>query len=393
MEKNPREVFGMSISTTNFGKTAKGETVTRYTLTNRSGSSVSILDFGGIVQSIIVPDKSGDLDDVALGFDDVATYEGPSSGHMGMLIGRVGNRIANAQFTLDGKVYHLTANNGRNNLHGGPVGFGKRMWQAQPVEQGESGDSLILTLVSEDGDQGFPGRLDVKVTYTFTKEDDLIIHYEAETDRPTIINLTNHTYFNLFGHDVCDIRDMVLQIFAEKVTDVGQDLIPTGELVDATEDAWDFTKPRRLGNTISLSKANLRLLGAGGVDFNYCVGDNGKMKQVAVLTARKFVGRYMEVYSDQPGVQCYTAQGLNVKGKDNVEYVPYSGVCLETQHYPDAVHHPNFPSIVLRPGEKYDTTTIYKFRVHRNADTDPREIQRRLKKNAIINSMRTPKYD
>lgn len=359
----------MSITTSAFGKTAKGEDVTRYTLTNKSGASVSILDFGGIVHSIIVPDKKGELSDVVLGFDDVATYEGPKCGSMGMLIGRVGNRIADASFDLDGVTYKLTPNDGPNNLHGGPVGFGLRMWHAQPVENGGEADSLVLTLVSEDGDQGFPGRLDVKVTYTFTKENDLQIHYEAVTDKPTLVNLTNHAYFNLFGHEKCDIRDMMLQIFAQYVTDVGPGLIPTGELVDVTEDAWDFSKSRRLGNALALAEGNAKLKAAGGVDFNYCPGRTGVMKKVAELTARRFVGRMMEVYTDQPGVQCYTGQGLDVDGKNGVHYTPCSGVCLETQHYPDAVHHPEFPSIVLRPGEKYDTRTIYSFRIIQQTNT------------------------
>ena len=353
----------MSISSSYFGSTAKGEQVTRYTLTNKGGASVSILDFGGIVHSIIVPDKKGGFGDVALGYADVATYEGPKNGSMGMLIGRVGNRIAGAQFDLDGVTYHLTPNDGPNNLHGGPVGFGQRMWKAQPVEMGDQGDALILTLVSEDGDQGFPGRLEVKVTYTFTKENELKIHYEAETDKPTIVNLTNHTYFNLFGHETCDIRDLKLQIFAPYVTDVGPGLIPTGELVDVTEDAWDFSTRRRIGNALALAEGNLKLKAAGGVDFNYCPGHEHVMKKVAVLTASRFVGRVMEVYTDQPGIQCYTGQGLDVDGKDGVHYTRCAGMCLETQHYPDAIHHPKFPSIVLRPGEKYDTETVYRFLV------------------------------
>lgn len=372
----------MSITSSSFGKTAKGEEVTRYTLTNKSGASVSILDFGGIVHSIIVPDKTGELGDVALGYADVATYEGPKCGSMGMLIGRVGNRIAGASFDLDGVTYRLTPNDGPNNLHGGPVGFGRRMWHAEPVENGDEGDSLILTLVSEDGDQGFPGRLDVKVTYTFTKDNDLKIHYEATTDKPTIVNLTNHAYFNLFGHEKCDIRDMMLQIFAPQVTDVGPGLIPTGELVDVTEDAWDFSEPRRFGNVLSLAVSNLKLKAAGGVDFNYCPGGEHEMKKVAELTARRYVGRVMEVYSDQPGLQCYTGQGLDVDGKNGVHYTRCSGVCLETQHYPDAVHHPNFPSIVLRPGEKYDTQTVYSFRLLAPSKWDLKQQERKAKKNA-----------
>ncbi len=349
----------MSVTTKPFGTTAHGEAVTEYTLTNESGASVSILDFGGIVRRICVPDREGRLDDVALGYDDVATYEGPRCGSMGMLIGRVGNRIAGASFELDGKTYSLKPNNGPNNLHGGPVGFGLRMWNAEPA-QIDGDPALILTLDSEDGDQGFPGKVEAQVTYAFSKNNELLIHYEAVTDKPTIINLTNHTYFNLDGHAAGDVRDLELQVFADATTEVREGLIPTGRLTPVSEVAWNFSGMTRMGDVLDLTDGNADMKAAGGVDFNYCAGRDRETKRIAVLRSPK-TGRVMEVVTDQPGVQCYTGQGLDVDGKDGVHYNAYAGMCLETQHYADAIHHPHFPSIVLRPQDTYDTFTVYRF--------------------------------
>ena len=342
-----------------FDVTAQGEQVTEYTLTNESGASVTIIDFGGIVTGIKVPDRDGKLDDVALGYDNVATYQGPKCGSMGMLIGRVGNRIARAKFDLEGKTYPLGANNGVNNLHGGPVGFGLRMWEAEPAEI-DGDPALIMRIVSEDGDQGFPGKVEVQVTYLFTKDNELVIHYEAVTDQTTLVNLTNHAYFNLDGHDAGNVNDLVLQINAENTNEVYPDLIPTGKLVPVGETVYDFTQMTRMGDVLDKTASDPIMNAAGGVDFNYCAGRDRETKLIATLYSPK-TGRVMDVITDQPGVQCYTGQGLNVTGKGGVHYGAYAGMCLETQHYPDAIHHPEFASIVLRPQDTYDTFTIYHF--------------------------------
>ncbi|MDD6142214.1 MAG: galactose mutarotase [bacterium] len=344
-----------------FDVTAQGEQVTEYTLTNESGASVTIIDFGGIVTGIKVPDRDGKLDDVALGYDNVATYQGPKCGSMGMLIGRVGNRIAKATFDLEGKTYPLGANNGVNNLHGGPVGFGLRMWEAEPAEI-DGDPALIMRIVSEDGDQGFPGKVEVQVTYLFTRDNELVIHYEAVTDQTTLVNLTNHAYFNLDGHDAGNVNDLVLQINAENTNEVYPDLIPTGKLLPVSEVPFNFSEPKRMGDILALTDEVEIMKAAGGVDFNYCAGRDRETKLIATLYSPR-TGRVMDVITDQPGVQCYTGQGLDVTGKGGVHYGKYAGLCLETQHYPDAIHHPEFPTIVLRPQDTYDTCTIYRFGV------------------------------
>jgi len=351
----------MSITMKPFGTTPAGEQVTEYTLTNATGASVSICDFGGIVTKILVPDRDGKLADVNLGHDCVDEYAGPRSGSMGMLIGRVGNRIADATFDLEGETYTLTPNNGPNNLHGGPVGFGVRMWQAEPAEI-DGDPALILHLISEDGDQGFPGRVEVQVTYAWSKDNELLIHYEAVTDKTTIINMTNHAYFNLDGHDAGCICAQELQINAPYVNEVRPGLIPTGKLTPVGETNYDFSAMRNIGEVLAKTESDPVMAPAGGVDFNFCAGRDRETKVIATLYSPK-TGRVMDVITDQPGVQCYTGNNLNVDGKGGVHYGKYAGICLETQHYPDAIHHPEFASVVLRPQDTYDTFTIYRFGV------------------------------
>lgn len=350
----------MSIAQRPFGVTPNGEKVTEYTMTNRDGASVSILDFGGIITRILVPDRDGKLDDVSLSFDDIDVYAQGRSGSMGMLIGRVGNRIRGASFELEGRTYTLPKNNNGNCLHGG-VGFGLRMWEARPVLV-EGGDALELTLTSQDGDQGFPGTLKVKVTYTFTDHNELGIHYKASTDQTTLCSLTNHAYFNLDGHASGTVRDQELQINADLVTEVGEGLIPTGRLLPVSEVPYNFTSPTRIGDVLDKTPECPGMTMAKGVDFNFCAGRDRETKVIATLYSPK-TGRVMDVITDQPGVQCYTGNNLDNDGKDGVHYGPYAGVCLETQHYQDAIHQPHFPSIVLRPQDTYDTLTIYRFGV------------------------------
>ena len=351
----------MSITQKPFGVTPAGEQATEYTLTKSTGASVSITDFGGTLTKILVPDRDGKLVDVNLGMADVTPYALGACGSMGALIGRVGNRIGNATFDLEGKTYKLFKNNNEANLHGGPVGFGLRMWEAEPAEI-DGDPALILHLVSEDGDQGFPGKVEVQVTYAFSKENELLIHYEAVTDQPTLINLTNHAYFNLDGHDAGTVNDLHLQINAEHTNEVREGLIPTGRLLPQKSVKWNFTQMKRLGEVLAETENDADMFLAGGVDFNYCAGRDRETKLIATLYSPN-TGRAMDVITDQPGVQCYTGQGLDVTGKDGVHYGKYAGVCLETQHYPDAIHHPEFPSIVVRPQDTYDTFTIYKFYV------------------------------
>ncbi|MCE5343052.1 MAG: galactose mutarotase [Eubacteriales bacterium] len=350
----------MSISTKAYGTEQHGLPVTEYTLTNASGAYVSILDYGGVITRIVVPDRDGAPGDVNLGFDDAMAYTA-NSGSMGALIGRVGNRIAGAAFELEGKTYLLDQNSGVNSLHGGFDGYHVRLWKALPLE-GENVDTLVLALVSPDGDHGYPGKLEVEVRYTFDNNSALGIEYRATTDKTTIINLTNHAYFNLDGHDAPDIREMELQVFADYASEVGEGLIPTGKMIPLSDVVYGFTKPTRLGDVLTHTASDPAMKAAGGVDCNYCAGWDRQNKRIAVLYSPK-TGREMTVMTDMPGVQVYTGQGLNQKGKGGVQYHAHSGVCLETQRYPDAIHHPHFPSFVLRPQEVYYTKTSYVFSI------------------------------
>jgi aldose 1-epimerase len=344
----------MQITKEAYGKDHLDRPVMEYTLTNASGASVSMLDLGGTVTRILMPDRYGKLGDIALGYGDALSYI-TKGGSLGALIGRVGNRIGGASFVLDGKLYPLKANNGVNNLHGGPDGFDKKIFLVKIID-----GALVFSFESPDGDQGFPGTLRVTAMYSLSDDNSFAIDYRATTDRPTIINLTNHTYFNLDGHDAKDIKDQTLQIFADSVTEVDSVLIPTGKFLPTAELVYGFQTPTRLGDVLDHPDAAMR--NAGGVDFNFCAGKDGVEKLVATLYSPN-TGREMRVFTDLPGVQIYTGQGLHQIGKGGVQYSKYSGICLETQRYPDSIHHPNFPSIVLRPGETYSTRTVHRFSV------------------------------
>jgi aldose 1-epimerase len=350
----------MSISTKPYGKEKHGLPVTEYTLTNAGGAYVSILDFGGVITRIAVPDREGKLADVNLGFDDAMAYTA-DSGSMGALIGRVGNRISNAKFELEGKTYALDVNCGIHTLHSGYDNYTVRMWEAKPLE-GRGVDTLTLSLVSPDGDHGFPGELKVDVRYTFDDQNRLGIEYRANTDKTTVVNMTNHAYFNLDGHDAPNVDDLVLQVFAQYVGDVDETLVPTGKLLPQESVTYDFHTPRRVGDVLAHTQTDPAMKAARGVDFNYCAGSDRQYKLIATLYSPK-TGREMKTYTDLPGVQVYTGQGLHQRGKGGVQYHAYSGICLETQRYPDAVNQPQFPSIVLRPEETYYTKTVYAFSV------------------------------
>lgn len=352
----------MSIEKKPFGILPDGRAVTRYTMSNSIGASVSVIDYGAIFTSIVVPDKDGHLADVALGYDEVAPYFG-NHGSMGDTVGRYGNRIANATFSLDGVTYQLDRNDGVNHLHGGFEGFSKKMWAVQTVCT-DTDARLVLTMVSPDGDQHYPGTLEVKLTVIWDDACRLTLHYEAVTDKPTLCNMTNHTYFNLAGHDHGTICDHILQVESDYTTEVGPGLIPTGKLLPVDGTPYDLRNGLLLGDGLARIAEDAQMQLAGGYDNNYALRDGEGVRFVARL-ACKATGRTMDVLTDQPGLQVYSAcMAAFPGGKGAVHYGKYSGICLETQHFPDSPNHPEFPgTTVLRPGEHYDTTTVYVFGV------------------------------
>ncbi len=347
-----------------FGKTPEGQPIDLYVLTNKSGAEVSITNYGGAVVSLKVPDRNGNLADVVLGYDNADGYVNDKS-FFGALVGRYGNRIGHAQFALDGKTYTLAKNNGENSLHGGIKGFNKAVWTAKiiPVKDGQS---LELSYRSKDGEEGFPGNLKVSVIYTLTDSNALRIAYSATTDKKTVVNLTNHSYFNLGGQGSGDILGHQLMIQADKFTPVDAGLIPTGELRDVASTPFDFRKPAAIGARIDQDEEQLKL--GGGYDHNFVLRpSNGAGEFLAARVVEPASGRVLEVWTTQPGVQFYTGNFLDGKtaGKGGVTYPHRSAFCLETQHYPDSPNQPKFPSVVLNPGERYHTITTYKFSVEK----------------------------
>jgi aldose 1-epimerase len=344
-----------------FGKTPDGQLVDLYVLTNKSGAEVSISTYGGSVVSIKVPDRNGKLADVVLGYDNVNGYVNDKS-HFGGIIGRYGNRIAHARFVLDGKTYTLAKNNGENTLHGGVKGFDKALWAAR-ILHGTDAQSLELTCLSKDGEEGFPGNLNVRVVYTLKDDNALSIAYVATTDKKTVLNLTNHSYFNLAGQGSGDILGHVLMIAADKFTPVDAALIPTGELRNVAGTPFDFRKPTAIGARINQDDEQLKL--GGGYDHNFVL--RAVPESLEFLGAARVVertsGRVLEVFTTEPGVQFYTGNFLDGKtpGKSGVAYPRRSAFCLETQHFPDSPNQPKFPSVILKPGESFHSVTTYKF--------------------------------
>jgi len=330
-----------------------GRQVFEFTLTNKNGIEVKILNYGGIVTKLIVPDKNGNFEDIVLGYDSLQDYV-KDTPYFGAIVGRYGNRIAKGRFTIDGQTYNLACNNGQNHLHGGIKGFDKIVWDAEDFIKPEAA-GVVLSYLSSDYEEGYPGNLKVKITYTLTNENELKIDYDAQTDKPTQLNLTHHSYFNLKGEGSGDVLDHQIQILADRFTPVDEGLIPTGELKEVAGSAMDFRTPATIGSRIAQVE--------GGYDHNYVLNNSdGKMRLVAEVTEPK-TGRKMEVYTDQPGIQFYSGNfldGSNI-GKGGKPYKKHFGFCLETQHFPDSPNHANFPSTLLRPGEIYKTQTIYKF--------------------------------
>jgi len=347
------------ISKQAFGTTPDGKSVEIYTLTNHHGMEARIMTYGAIIVSLRVPDRKGHADDVVLGYDSLAGYI-EKTPYFGAVVGRYGNRIANGKFTVDGKEYTLAKNNGPNALHGGIKGFDKVVWQAEPFEKkGEAG--VILKYTSADGEEGYPGTLQATVTYTLNEKNELILDYHATTDQATPINLTNHTYFNLAGEGKGDILAHEVMLNAGHFTPVDKNLIPTGKIASVKGTPLDFTQATAIGARINDKYEQLVL--AGGYDHNFVINRSGSGLTLAARVYESTTGRVLEVDTTQPGVQFYTGNFLDgtITGKQGHVYQRRYGFCLETQHYPDSPNQPNFPSAILRPGQVYHTTTVFKF--------------------------------
>lgn len=343
-----------------FGKTSDGQPADLYTLTNKKGMEVAITNFGGIIVSLKVPDRAGKFDDVVLGYDTLDGYL-TNKAFFGALIGRYGNRIAHGKFTLNGQTYTLPKNDGDNTLHGGPEGFNKRLWTAKDVSSAK-GQALELTYLSADGEEGFPGKLNTKVIYTLNDQNELTIAYSATTDKETVVNLTNHSYFNLAGQGTGDILSHELMIKGDHITAVDETLIPTGELRPVKGTPFDFTHATAIGARISQDDPQLKV--GKGYDHNWVLNDHGSKSPVLVAEAYEpKSGRVLQVLSTEPGVQFYSGNFLDgtIQGKGGKVYNHRYGFCLETQHFPDSPNHPKFPPTTLKPGDTYSTTTVFKF--------------------------------
>jgi aldose 1-epimerase len=345
----------------NFGKLPNGSSANLYTLTNNNGMEVKITNYGGIITSILVPDKAGKISDVVLGYDDLSGYLDKSP-YFGCIVGRYGNRIANGKFSLDGEEYSLATNNGPNALHGGLKGFDKIVWQVKELPR-DGNLGLELKYVSKDMEEGYPGNLDVTVTYILTEDNALRIDYLAITDKKTVLNLTNHSYFNLKDAGASPILDHFIKLNADKFTPVDETLIPTGELRSVENTPFDFRQPHTIGERINAENEQIKF--GGGYDHNFVLhGEMGQLRVIAEIF-EPTSGRVMEVFTTEPGVQFYTGNFLDgsITGKNGNVYQHRHGFCLETQHYPDSPNKPEFPSTILEPGQKYQSTTIYKFSV------------------------------
>ena len=346
------------IDRASFNKTIDGRQVDLYTLKNEHGMIVQVTNYGGKIVSIIVPDRDGDFDDVVTGYESIDDYL-KGDGSFGAIIGRYGNRIAKGKFVLEGKEYTLAQNNGNNHLHGGINNFSKAVWNV--IEHETTDHKLTLTYFSKDGEEGYPGNLEVRVVYTVSEKNELIIDYYATTDKTTIVNLTNHSYFNLEGGSFEPVYDHMLQINATHFVPGNKELIPLGELWEVKDTPMDFTISTAVGARINADYEQLRH--GGGYDHTYVLdNEKGELIKYAEVYAPKS-GRLMECWTTEPGVQLYTSSHFNgrQKGKNGVIYQKHGAFCLETQHYPDSPNNPQFPSTTLTPDDMYRTTTIYKF--------------------------------
>jgi aldose 1-epimerase len=345
-----------------FGKTGEGQSVEVYTLRNQNGVEVDVMTWGATVTRISVPDRQGRMADVTLGFDNLTPYLSPHP-FFGSVVGRYGNRIAKGRFTLDGVEYKLATNDGANHLHGGTRGFDRRLWKGETATA-DGNPAVKLTYVSADGEEGYPGTLTATVTYSLTPKNGLRIQYLATTDKATVVNLTNHAYFNLAGQGTGDILGHLLMIDADRFTPVDKGLIPTGELKPLDGTPFDFRKPTAIGARINADDEQIKF--GGGYDHNWVLnGGMGKLRRVVRLS-EPTSGRTMEVFTTEPGVQFYSGNFLNgVKGKGGKVYNRRDALCLETQHYPDSPNKPSFPTTTLKPGQAYQTTTEYVFGIEK----------------------------
>ena len=342
-----------------FGRTKGGQAVEIYTLKNRRGSEARVMTYGATLVSLSVPGRGGRFDDVVLGFDRLETYENDTH-YIGQVIGRYANRIAKGRFTLGGVEYKLAVNNGENSLHGGLRGFDKVVWKARPLKA-RAGSAVEMTYLSRDGEEGYPGNLSVRVVYTLTDADELKIEYAATTDKDTVVNLTNHAYFNLAGHGSGDILNHRLMINADRFTPTDAGAIPTGELRSVRGTPFDFTSETAVGARIGVEDEQLKF--GNGYDHNFVLNGRPGVLSLAARVTEPTAGRSMEVWTTEPGVQLYTGNYLEgtADGKGGRPYRNRYGLCLETQHFPDSPNRPEFPTTVLRRGGRFRSTTVYKF--------------------------------
>ena len=355
--------FGQSISEADFGKTKSGESVKLFTLKNKNGLVAKITNYGAIITELHLPDRNGNFADVVLGFDNIPDYENLSD-YFGAVVGRYGNRIADAKFELYGKKYTLEKNNNGNSLHGGFVGFDKKVWKVADASANKNGAVLKLELLSPDGENGFPGNLRIVITYTLDNSNQLSVNYYAITDKPTVCNLTQHSYFNLYGAGNGNILNHEVTINADKFTPVNKYLIPTGDLDDVEGTPFDFRKPKTVGSRIEQNHKQLAY--GGGYDHNWVLNKGGNLSAMtfAVRVYEPISGRQMEIFTNEPGVQFYCGNFLKgQRGKGGKAYNYRYGMCFETQHFPDSPNQENFPSTTLTADQTYNTTTIFKFSV------------------------------
>jgi aldose 1-epimerase len=348
-----------------FGRLASGEAVELFTLTNSQRVEVRATNYGGIIVSLKTPDRAGRLDDVVLGFESVDGYQKNPSPYFGAIVGRYGNRIAKGRFTLNGKTYQLALNNGPNTLHGGKKGFDKVVWAAEPIRS-DSGVGVAFTYTSPDGEEGYPGTLRARVTYTLTDKNELVVDYHATTDKATPVNLTQHTYWNLAGQGSRDILAHELTLDADSLTPVDATLIPTGVIAPVAGTPFDFRKPTAIGAHIDQKNEQLRY--GKGYDHNFVLngGTTAELKHAARVT-EPTTGRSLDIYTTEPGIQFYSGNFLDgtITGKAGRVYKHRFGLALETQHFPDSPNHPNFPSTILQPGQEYHSRTVFAFGVAR----------------------------
>ncbi|MCV4342116.1 aldose epimerase family protein [Pseudomonas capsici] len=350
-----------------FGKLPDGTPIEKYTLQNSHGLQASIITYGATLQALKVPDRNGKVEDIVLGFDDVQGYQANGTVYFGATIGRFGNRLAGGTFKLDDKTYRVPLNDKTNALHGGNQGFDKRIWKAESIKA-DGSVGVKLSYLSPDGEMGFPGALLTEVIYSLNDRNELKIDYRATTDKPTVLNLTNHSYFNLAGAGNGDILQQVATLHASRYTPVNDKLIPTGELAPVAGTPMDFLKPTAIGKNIKADHQQLKYAepGQGGFDFNWVLDTKGDVSKLAAEVSDPRSGRHLQLFTTEPGVQLYTGNFLDdsIHGKAGKVYPHWGAFTLETQHYPDAPNQPAFPSTRLDPGKAYTQTTIFKFLNH-----------------------------